>query len=660
VKEKIENSVENKLKESEEIFKKLTEKSLVGVYLIQDGLFKYINPKLAEIFEYEIDEIIEKLGPKDLTFPADRKTVLENISKRITGEIESLNYEFKGITKRGRVINVEVYGSGMIYNGKPALIGTLLDVTKKKQSESMLLMLSEAVKQTSASIIITDPEGKIEYVNPRFEEVTGYSAVEVIGDTPQMLIPDKESLDFYGNIWNKLKSGISWSGELQHKKKNGDLYWVHCSVSHLRNSDGEVIHFIINEEEIIALKEAEAELKEAKKRAEELNRLKTVFLANMSHELRTPMIGILGYAESLYNELSSADLKEMANIILKSGTHLMETLNLILDLTRIESNKIEIKLKEFNVSDIVLDVVKLFSIAAKEKALVLNTIIKDSKVAALLDRRMFSQIIQNLVANAIKYTSKGEVSVEVNKAVIGQKEYMELRVRDTGIGIPPESISKIFEPFRQVSEGLNRNYQGTGLGLTITKKFVEMMDGTITVESTLGKGSVFSVYLPSVKTTAKVEKKEKGLRREYHPERVVYVASEKKPQFSQSAADLSKLPEVLLVENDNPSIGIITLYLQNLCKVDVAKDGMTAVEMAAEKNYKTILMDIDLGFGMNGLEAAKRIKLLPQYEDVPIVAVTAYALMGDKERFLAEGCTHYIPKPFTRDELLNLVSQLLR
>ena len=653
--EKIENTAE----ESEEKFRKLAEKTLVGIYIIQDNVFKYINPKFAEIFEYEIDEVIDKLGPTDLTLPADRKIVKENISKRLLNEIESLQYEFRGQTKTGRIINIEVYGSRMTYQGKSAIIGSLLDITKRKLSEAMLLMLSEAVKQSSASILIADPEGKIEYVNPKFEEISGHSAAEVIGESVKIFITENLAADLYGSILEKLKSGISWSGELQHKKKNGELYWTHCSASAVRNAEGEIVHFVSNEEEITELKKSEVLLKEAKKKAEEMNRLKTVFLANMSHELRTPMIGILGYAESLYNELSGTDLREMAGIILKSGNHLMETLNLILDLSRIEANRLDIQLKEFNVSNIVLDVVKLFSVAAKEKSLVLNTIIKDSKISALVDRRMFSQIIQNLAANAIKYTSKGEISVEVNKAVIENKEFMELKVRDTGIGIPPESISKIFEPFRQVSEGLNRSYQGTGLGLTITKRFVEMMNGKITVESTLGKGSVFSVYLPAVKSALQTEKKEKELRREYHPGRVIYVAAEKKSAYSAPSPDLSNLPDVLLVENDNPSIGIITLYLQNLCKVDVAKEGMTAVEMAAGKNYKAILMDIDLGFGMNGLEAAKRIKSLPQYVNTPIIAVTAYALIGDKEKFLSEGCTHYIAKPFTKDELQNLVSQVL-
>ncbi len=653
--EKIENTAE----ESEEKFRKLAEKTFVGIYIIQDDVFKYVNPKFAEIFEYEIDEVIDKLGPFDLTLPADRKIVKENISKRLLNEIESLQYEFRGRTKTGRTINIEVYGSRMTYLGKSAIIGSLLDITKRKLSETMLLMLSEAVKQSSASILIADPEGKIEYVNPKFEEISGYSAAEVIGESAKIFITENLSDELYGSIFEKLKSGISWSGELQHKKKNGELYWVHCASSAVRNAEGEIVHFVSNEEEITELKKSETLLKEAKKKAEEMNRLKTVFLANMSHELRTPMIGILGYAESLYNELSGTDLSEMAGIILKSGNHLMETLNLILDLSRIEANRLDIQLKEFNVSNIVLDVVKLFSVAAKEKSLVLNTVIKDSKISALVDRRMFSQIIQNLAANAIKYTSKGEISVEVNKALIENKEFMELKVRDTGIGIPPESISKIFEPFRQVSEGLNRSYQGTGLGLTITKRFVEMMNGKITVESTLGRGSVFSVYLPAVKSAPQSEKKEKELRREYHPGRVIYVAAEKKSAYAAPAPDLSNLPDVLLVENDNPSIGIITLYLQNLCKVDVAKDGMTAVEMAAEKNYKAILMDIDLGFGMNGLEAAKRIKSLHQYVNTPIIAVTAYALIGDKEKFLAEGCTHYIAKPFTKDELQNLVSQVL-
>ncbi|HVO74400.1 MAG TPA: PAS domain S-box protein, partial [Ignavibacteriaceae bacterium] len=605
------------------------------------------------------DEVVNKLGPLDLTYPSDRDVVKENIEKRISNEADALQYEFRGITKTGRTVHVEVYGARMTYQGKTALIGTLLDITKRKISESMLLMLSEAVKQTTGSICITDSDAKIEYVNQRFEEITGYSAVEIIGENPSLLIPEKQTRESYESIWSTLKAGNPWSGELQHKRKSGEVYWVHASLSPVRNAEGEIVHFVCNEEDITALKKTEEELKEAKKKAEEMNRLKTVFLANMSHELRTPMIGILGYAESLYNELAGSDLKEMAGIILKSGNHLMETLNLILDLSRIEANKLDIILKEFNISNIVLDVVKLFTVAAKEKSLVLNTVIKDSKISALVDRRMFSQIIQNLVANAIKYTSKGEVNVEVNKAVIEINDFVELKVKDTGIGIPSESIPKIFEPFRQVSEGLNRSYQGTGLGLTITKRFVEMMNGKIMVESTFGKGSVFSVYLPAVKSGPKTEKKEKELRREYHPGRVIYVASEKKGSYSAPAPDLSKLPDILLVENDNPSIGIITLYLQNLCKVDVAKDGMTAVEMATEKYYKAILMDIDLGFGMNGLEAAKRIKSLPQYVNTPIIAVTAYALIGDKERFLAEGCTHYISKPFTKDELQNLVSQVL-
>ncbi|MGE5845073.1 MAG: PAS domain S-box protein, partial [Ignavibacteria bacterium] len=296
--EKIENTAE----ESEEKFRKLAEKTLVGIYIIQDNVFKYINPKFAEIFEYEIDEVIDKLGPLDLTLPADRNIVKENISKRLLNEVESLQYEFRGRTKTGRAVNIEVYGSRMTYQGKSAIIGSLLDITKRKLSEAMLLMLSEAVKQSSASILIVDPEGKIEYVNPKFEEISGYSAIEVIGESAKIFITDNMSAELYGSILEKLKSGISWSGELQHKKKNGELYWVHCSLSPVRNVEGEIVHFVSNEEEITELKKSEALLKEAKKKAEEMNRLKTVFLANMSHELRTPMIGILGYAESLYNE----------------------------------------------------------------------------------------------------------------------------------------------------------------------------------------------------------------------------------------------------------------------------------------------------------------------------------------------------------------------
>ena len=505
---------------SEINFNSLTEKSLVGIYLIQDGVFKYINPKFAEIFEYNVNELLNIKGPADLTFPEDWPLVECNISKRLKGEIESANFEFRGVTKTNKIINVEVFGSFEIYNGKPAILGTLLNITERKKTEF--------------------------------------------------------------------------------------------------------------------------ELRSAKEKAEEMNRLKSVFLANMSHELRTPMIGILGYAETLYGELKEPLFKEMAATLLKSGNRLKETLNLILDLSRIEANKIDINLTTLDISQILQEIVKLFEVAAAEKNLELNLIILDENIVSKLDKRLFIQIVENLINNAIKYTVRGYINVYVKRISEHDKEYSVIEIEDTGIGISHENIELIFEPFRQASEGYARNFEGTGLGLTITKKFVELLNGQISLESKLGVGSKFTLKFIS----AVIRKNEISSH--------IY-DEDKEPHMEKKTGNHS----LLLVENDIPSVEIIKIYLQNKYNIDSAVDGLTALKMVAEKKYSAILMDIDLGFGMNGIEVAQKIRKLEGYENIPIIAVTAYAMMGDKEKFLNAGCTHYIAKPFDRNALIDLLGEAL-
>ncbi|MHB1689015.1 MAG: sensor histidine kinase [Ignavibacteriaceae bacterium] len=225
--------------------------------------------------------------------------------------------------------------------------------------------------------------------------------------------------------------------------------------------------------------------------------MKSNFLANMSHELRTPLIGILGFAEILNKEIEYEELKGMAKIIYSSGNRLLQTLNLVLDFSRIESDKYEMKVISLDLAKATIDTAKLFYAMVNVRNLYLKINIKDDSLFANLDENIFHQIINNLVNNAIKFTSDGGIVVELDKEIINDKLWAAIKVIDTGIGIPEESIQIIFEEFRQVSEGLNRNYEGTGLGLTITKKIVELMNGRITVESVYGKGSKFTVYFPA-------------------------------------------------------------------------------------------------------------------------------------------------------------------
>ena len=336
----------------------------------------------------------------------------------------------------------------------------------------------------------------------------------------------------------------------------------------------------------------------------------------------------------------------MSEEIFVSGKRLLETLNLILDLSKIEANKSEINAIETNLGDTAIDQVKKFEEQARKKNILLRISIKDDQTFSILDRRIFGQIINNLVSNAIKFTRKGSVSVEVYKKIKGDKQRAVLSVKDTGIGIPEESQKLIFEEFRQASEGLSRVFEGSGLGLSITKRFVELMDGEISVDSSVGVGSTFSVSFPLYRKEKQIVLSDPEL----NDEKVV--------ENSEDKYDAS-LPTVLLVEDDISNAGVIEYMLQGVCNLDITSNGEDAVEMTMNKQYAAILMDIDLGVGMSGLEATKRIRKLSGYEKTPIVAVTALAMRGQKELFLAEGCSHYLSKPFDGQSFLNLMNEIL-
>ncbi len=250
----------------------------------------------------------------------------------------------------------------------------------------------------------------------------------------------------------------------------------------------------------VALRENEVQLIAAKEEAEDLSRLKTTILNNMSHELRTPLIGIMGFAEALESEIKDPFLKNMVTQISTSSKRLSDTLNLLLDLSKMESEKLNAVYKNINLSEVTRYRVVNYEGSAKAKELTLKTMIKEENIAATTDERMFSQILDNLLNNAIKFTNSGGILVVLDKAVSRvdnvQKQIVKLKVTDTGIGIAPENYKLIFEEYRQVSSGLSRSFQGTGLGLTITKRFVEILGGEITVESKLGVGSTFTVTLP--------------------------------------------------------------------------------------------------------------------------------------------------------------------
>ncbi|TAL67833.1 MAG: PAS domain-containing sensor histidine kinase [Bacteroidetes bacterium] len=379
---------------------------------------------------------------------------------------------------------------------------------------------------------------------------------------------------------------------------------------------------------------AERDLIEAKEKAEEMNKLKSNFLANMSHELRTPMGGIIGFTRIIKDNYKDDDLQELAALILQSGSRLMETLNLILDISRIEAGKLYEEYSEFDIINTTKDVIERYREEANEKNLFINTKFKTGSIRFVNDERLLYQSVNNLISNAIKFTNTGGITIEIFEEKEQDKEFAIIKVNDTGIGIPESKLNLIWEEFRQASEGLNRSYEGTGLGLTVTKMFVEKMSGEITVESIVDKGSTFTIKIPIQEQTAIIQKQI--------------------PEAEQIAK-----PYILSVEDDFGSRNLVKRILRDIFNVDLATNGPDALDLITQKHYDAILMDINLGRGMSGLDVAQEIKKLPEYNKTPIIALTAYAMAGDKERFLANGCTHYISKPFKTEELVVLLRSMV-
>ncbi|GAB6283352.1 MAG: hypothetical protein STSR0008_21160 [Ignavibacterium sp.] len=412
----------------------------------------------------------------------------------------------------------------------------------------------------------------------------------------------------------------------------------------------------------------ERELVEAKEKAEEMNRLKSVFLANMSHELRTPLIGILGFSEILLGEHLNIEQEDMINTIFKSGNRLLETVNTILDFSKIESNKIEINYSRINVYEVIKQIVFLFQGFANQKKLFLKMDEVNDNFIFNSDQKILERIINNLINNALKFTIEGGVTVRLKKEIINSQPFCVIEIEDTGIGIPEDKQEIIFEEFRQASEGFSRSHEGTGLGLSITRRFTELLGGSITLKSKLNEGSTFIVKLPmNSDLTTNLNNQEismddfdrriKDVKQNKFVEENI-INKEKKEQQILFDEKIS-LPNILMVENDIISIDVVKIFLKNYCNFDYALDGIQALDMVKNKKYDIILMDISLGGNLDGIEVVQKIRKLQIYKNIPIIAVTAHVQKQDREKFLSGGCTHYLSKPFTKKELIDLLNQIL-
>ena len=375
------------------------------------------------------------------------------------------------------------------------VVGAARDITEKKRDEREIKLLGKSIEQSPVSILITDENGVIKYVNPKLCSVSGFTPSELIGTPIYELQRDiKRDVDFKYML-ESIKSGKEWHGEVKNYKKDGEEYWENISVSPIFDDSGKIINYISIKEDITQKKRNFEELTKAKEKAEESDRLKSAFLANMSHEIRTPLNGILGFSNYINSGgLNSDEIVEYSGIISQCGEKLLSMINNIIEISRIDTNKIDTNLKQVNPAKLINECANQFFFNIKDAGIELVTQIpnEQQEITLLTDSLRLNQIITNLINNAIKFTKVGYIKVGYKTDSNNVIFYVE----DTGIGIDKDNIDKIFDRFYQVDNSFARGYDGVGLGLSLCKGFAELLGGKIWVDSQIGKGSTFYVQIP--------------------------------------------------------------------------------------------------------------------------------------------------------------------
>jgi len=510
-----------------------------------------------------------------------------------------------------------------------------------QERTSEVRLMSRALEDSPATVVITDPLGVIQYANPQFTISTGYSVAEVLGQNPRILKSGVHEPTMYKAMWEQLGNGLQWRGEICNRRKDGSLYWEAMSIAPVKNEHGNITNFVAVKEDITTLKQLEKDLLQAKEQAETANRAKSIFLANMSHEIRTPLNAILGFSQILRRSQTLEPLqKTYVETINQSGEHLLSLINEILELSKIEAGRSILHLEPIDLFNTIDEIDHIFRMRADAKHIAYQ-VDGLSQVPRFIisDQNKIRQILINLIGNAMKFTEKGSIKVHARSEHFDDTNFMlYFDIQDTGTGIAAEEIPRLFQQFEQSMSG-EKAGGGTGLGLAISRQLARMMGGDVVIQSELGVGSTFTV---SVK--AQISDSERALK---HIDGRCTIAIK----------NSSKIFRVLIVDDKIENQKLLAQMLEPLqFSIELANNGKEAVEFA-QQDFDLILMDLRMPI-MDGIEAIQHIR--ESGNACKIIMLSASAFEETRIESLRVGANEFIGKPFREMELFEKIGALLQ
>ncbi|MBI9067359.1 MAG: PAS domain S-box protein [Salinivirgaceae bacterium] len=487
------------LHSSELKFREIFDQSNSAISIQTSSKILLVNKAWERITGYTIQDA-ETLSPKELIHPQSREELTSIADKRIVGEDVPSNYLFHLIDKQGKERWLDLSASLIEYEGIKCTLIIASDITQRKTDEHELIKLSTGIINSPSSILITDIDGNIEYVNPFFTEFTGYTFEEVKGKNPRILQSGNTPIAFYKELWNTILSGEVWSGEFENRKKNGDIYWESARIAPILDDNGIVISFIAIKVDITEKIRSLAKIEKSELALKELNAKKDKFFSIIAHDLRSPFSALVGLTDILqknHKVMSDREVDNYLNLLNQSAQNVFKLLENLLSWAKTQTGRIEFNPVSINVHDLAQETIDIIALAANNKEIVLeNHIPMELRLDA--DRNMLLTIFRNLLSNALKYTNRnGIVKIGAKPDDINGSGIAKIWVADNGVGIPKDKIHKLFRIEEIYTTKGTEKEKGTGLGLILCKEFLELHKGSIWVESDEGIGTTFSFSMPS-------------------------------------------------------------------------------------------------------------------------------------------------------------------